>query len=249
MIKFFRKIRQKTLTENRFGKYLTYAIGEIILVVIGILIAIQLNTLKNKSDKRNEEITHLENILSDLKQDQTELIKIIERRKSKSESAKIMETFYHTKKVDNLKDYYSNWTNVLYWEAHNPSFITFKELINSGKLSSLSNEKIKQLLLQIDYNYNELFEVRKHMYDDYTEYLYRPFADIVDYENAILAWSEPNKNIELSREDIETALKSKRIKNGFTLASFNNSLLTGQLTEILTKVDSTIMLVEQEIKK
>ena len=87
------------------------------------------------------------------------------------------------------------------------------------------------------------------MYDDYTEYLYRPFADIIDYENAIIAWSKPNENIELSREDIEIALKSKRIKNGFTLASFNNNLLTEQLTEILTKVDSTIVLIEQEIKK
>ena len=236
------------LSEGKTRKYVKYAIGEIILVVIGILIAIQLNTFKNKGDKRNEEVTHLENILSDLKQDKTELIKIIERRKSKSKSAKIMESFYHTKKVDNLKNYYSNWTNVLYWEAHNPSFITFKELINSGKLSSLSNEKIKQLLLKIDYNYKELFVIRMHMYDDYTEYLYRPFADIVDYENALIAWSEPNKNIKLSIEDVETALKSKRIKNGFTLASFNNSLLTGQLTEILTKVDSTIVLVEQEIK-
>ena len=249
MIKFFRKIRQNLLSEGKTGKYFKYAIGEIILVVIGILIAIQLNTFKNNNDKRNEEITHLENILSDLKQDQTELIKIIERRKSKSESAKIMESYYHTKKVDNLNNYYSNWTNVLYWEAHNPSFITFKELINSGKLSSLSNEKIKQLLLQIDYNYNELFEVRKHMYDDYSEYLYSPFADIVDYENAIIAWSEPNKIIELSREDVEIALKNKRIKNGFTLASFNNNLLAGQLTEILTKIDSTIAIVEQEIKK
>jgi len=231
------------------GRYFKYAIGEIVLVVIGILIAIQLNSFKNNKDKRNEEITHLENILSDLKQDQTALIKIIERRKSKSESAKIMESYYHTKKVDNLNNYYSNWTNVLYWEAHNPSFITFKELINSGKLSSLSNEKIKQLLLQIDYNYNEIFEVRKHMYDDYSEYLYSPFADIVDYENAIIAWSEPNKIIELSREDVEIALKNKRIKNGFTLASFNNNLLAGQLTEILTKIDSTIAIVEQEIKK
>lgn len=43
MIKFFRKIRQKLLTENKFSKYLIYAIGEIILVVIGILIALQLN--------------------------------------------------------------------------------------------------------------------------------------------------------------------------------------------------------------
>jgi hypothetical protein len=43
MIKFFRQIRQQLLTENKLGKYLLYAIGEIILVVIGILIALQLN--------------------------------------------------------------------------------------------------------------------------------------------------------------------------------------------------------------
>jgi uncharacterized membrane protein YgaE (UPF0421/DUF939 family) len=63
--------------ENKTEKYFKYAIGEIILVVIGILIAIQLNTVKNKNDKRIEEVTHLENILSDLKQDKTELKKII----------------------------------------------------------------------------------------------------------------------------------------------------------------------------
>ena len=96
-----------------------------------------------------------------------------------------MESYYHINRVDNLSEYYSNWTNVLYWEAHNPSFITFKELINSGKLSSLSNESIKQLLLKVDYSYNELFELRKHMYDDYSDYLYKPFADIIDYENSI----------------------------------------------------------------
>ena len=51
MIKFFRKIRQKLLTENKFGRYLTYAIGEIILVVIGILIALSIN---NWNEKRKE---------------------------------------------------------------------------------------------------------------------------------------------------------------------------------------------------
>jgi len=52
MIKFFRHIRQKLLEENRFSKYLLYAIGEIILVVIGILIALQLNTWNEK--RQNE---------------------------------------------------------------------------------------------------------------------------------------------------------------------------------------------------
>ncbi len=53
MIKFFRKIRQKTLTESKFGKYLIYAIGEIILVVIGILIALSINN-QNESRKNQK---------------------------------------------------------------------------------------------------------------------------------------------------------------------------------------------------
>lgn len=50
MLKFFRKIRQKLLTENKFSKYLIYAFGEIVLVVIGILIALSINN-KNENKK------------------------------------------------------------------------------------------------------------------------------------------------------------------------------------------------------
>ena len=52
MIKFFRKIRQKLLSENRISKYLIYAIGEIFLVVIGILFALQINNW-NEENKTN----------------------------------------------------------------------------------------------------------------------------------------------------------------------------------------------------
>ncbi|MFX0558589.1 DUF6090 family protein [Maribacter sp. CXY002] len=55
MIKFFRKIRQKLLSENKFSKYLVYAIGEIVLVVIGILIALQINDWnEHRKDKATE---------------------------------------------------------------------------------------------------------------------------------------------------------------------------------------------------
>jgi hypothetical protein len=53
MIKFLRKIRQKLLTENKFSKYLLYAVGEILLVVIGILIALSIN---NWNDTRKDRI-------------------------------------------------------------------------------------------------------------------------------------------------------------------------------------------------
>lgn len=54
MIKFFRRIRQKLLSENKFSKYLIYAIGEIILVIIGILIALQINNQNEKRKSENE---------------------------------------------------------------------------------------------------------------------------------------------------------------------------------------------------
>jgi len=58
MIKFFRKIRQQLLTENKFTKYLLYAIGEIVLVVIGILIALQINN-NNQAKQREIEVREL----------------------------------------------------------------------------------------------------------------------------------------------------------------------------------------------
>jgi hypothetical protein len=62
MIKFFRKIRQNLLSEGKSGKYLKYAVGEIILVVIGILIAVQLNDFNEKKNSQNE----LDQLLIDL---------------------------------------------------------------------------------------------------------------------------------------------------------------------------------------
>lgn len=57
MIKFFRKIRQKLLVENKLSRYLVYALGEIVLVVIGILIALQIN---NWNQNRNNEAFEME---------------------------------------------------------------------------------------------------------------------------------------------------------------------------------------------
>ena len=74
MIKFFRKIRQQLLTDNKFSKYLIYAIGEIILVVIGILIALQINNWNEKIKFEKNVAT----ILEELKQDLVSDIKYLE---------------------------------------------------------------------------------------------------------------------------------------------------------------------------
>ena len=69
MIKFFRRIRQQLLTENKFSKYLLYAIGEIILVMVGILLALQVNNWNENRVLTKKEITNLKEIKKNLESD------------------------------------------------------------------------------------------------------------------------------------------------------------------------------------
>lgn len=73
MIKLFRKIRQKLLSESKFSKYLLYAIGEIILVVIGILIALQINTWNENNKRKKKEQVLLHELKDNLKSDLRDL--------------------------------------------------------------------------------------------------------------------------------------------------------------------------------
>ncbi len=73
MIKFFRRIRENLLSENSFSKYLTYAIGEIVLVVIGILIALQINNWNEQRKIDVLEVQTLKEIVSDLQDDLSSL--------------------------------------------------------------------------------------------------------------------------------------------------------------------------------
>lgn len=103
MIKFFRKIRQRLLTENKFSKYLIYAVGEIFLVVIGILIALSINNWNDRRKKTNLKANYIESLKSDLSadldyfkiqiaSDSTDLAKMLSFSKRLSNSATTMDT-------------------------------------------------------------------------------------------------------------------------------------------------------------
>src|SRR5210317_1401641 len=93
MIKFFRKIRQKLLMENKTSKYLKYAIGEIILVVIGILIALQINNWNTDRININRVKQYAKSLVQDLEND-IEMINVSQFQAEKS-----------FKKIDSLKSY------------------------------------------------------------------------------------------------------------------------------------------------
>ena len=69
MIKFFRNIRKNLISENKTAKYLKYALGEIILVMIGILLAMQINNWNENRLHKNEFNNILKTINQDLKRD------------------------------------------------------------------------------------------------------------------------------------------------------------------------------------
>src|SRR5210317_117065 len=69
MLRFFRQIRQRLLTDNKFSKYLLYAVGEILLVVIGILIALQVNSWNESKQEERLAREYLKSFKSDLIKD------------------------------------------------------------------------------------------------------------------------------------------------------------------------------------
>ncbi|WP_299107922.1 DUF6090 family protein [uncultured Winogradskyella sp.] len=140
MIKFFRKIRQKTLIENKFSKYLLYAIGEIILVVIGILIALSINNRNENRKLEEKRVIYYQQLIIDLKSDKAyakSLISTFEDYLKTYED--YTETFEEpslnaTKTLHNLRNV--KYTVVLMDFETN----TINTLINSGDISLLPQE-------------------------------------------------------------------------------------------------------------
>jgi hypothetical protein len=90
MIKFFRKIRYDLMEKNKTGKYLKYALGEIILVVIGILIALQINNWNEKHQAQNKMMNNFQNLIEDLESNKLQLLDLIQRRKEISNGAGLL---------------------------------------------------------------------------------------------------------------------------------------------------------------
>lgn len=147
MIKFFRKIRQRLLSESKFSRYLLYATGEIVLVVIGILLALQINTWNVEHGNRLQE----RQILKQLSIEYKENLNEIEAKNylRSGMMAAIDKIFYH---IDNGIGDYSldslhmqiNRTGTT--PTFNVSSGVTDELLSSGKLYLIQNADLKNHL-------------------------------------------------------------------------------------------------------
>ena len=145
MIKFFRHIRQRLLSENKFRKYLLYAIGEIVLVVIGILIALQINNWNENEKFRNTEQQYLFALKEEFSFNMVELKSIMNLNKLNSEnSIKILDYTGPENPQITDEQFGILLTRSLSRETRfDPNQGVLDEIINSGKLGIFSSKELK----------------------------------------------------------------------------------------------------------
>ncbi|WP_104736290.1 DUF6090 family protein [Hanstruepera ponticola] len=147
MIKFFRKIRQDLLSEGKTGKYLKYAIGEIVLVVIGILIALQINNWNESRKESNYEQKFLNELKSDFLYNKEELSSNIKQASDLANNGdSIIAILSLTKKdVDLIKVF--NHTKKLHgYSTFDPSNGALNNLMSSGNLNIIKNDSLRMQL-------------------------------------------------------------------------------------------------------
>tara|TARA_R100000353_G_C6491836_1_gene191928 strand:+ start:137 stop:907 length:771 start_codon:yes stop_codon:yes gene_type:complete len=255
MIKFFSKIRKNLLSENKFSKYLIYAIGEIILVVIGILIALQINNNNELNKQRAKEVQFLKNLKSDLIFEESELERYIGIRESIVNSAQIALEYFNGKPVENIQMFNYHIFNVGIWQEFQRNNNTFVELLNSGNLTLISNELIKNELLNLDLIHKQIISYREHLRNDMEHYFYDPWFRTVDLDPFAQSFvfyannGEFDTKIKLSREEIDRLINNKVFKNGFVVSVFTNSLIIDDYKKMKDLNKKVVDLISIEITK
>ena len=146
MIQFFRKIRQSFIKKNKFSKYLVYAIGEIMLVVIGILIALQINNWNENRILKQKTKGYIENLKSDLINDTLNIDQLINYGKSHTDQINGFKSFFKQPDISiNAKLDSSLKLNTPFYRYF-PVNQTFLDMQSSGNSPLLSEEQRRSFI-------------------------------------------------------------------------------------------------------
>jgi hypothetical protein len=210
MIKFFRKIRYDLMGKNKTGKYLKYAIGEILLVVIGILIALNVNNFNEKRKHKERVIEALKEIHRDLSEDILESNDVIKNYKREDSIINIL----MTKKMS-IEDYKSNnW----------PNYITAAATYYDLKINTNGFENLMANSDKIPKRYQRLIESLKKIYINDKNDLDDTFAFSKDNIGLYLSYLAQNMdwynelyyNFNLTEDAINYFLHDPYFKNHLT---------------------------------
>lgn len=242
MLKLFRNIRKKQLADSRFGKYLLYAIGEIILVVIGILIAISLNNSNQKKNEKKLVAYKLKQLRQEVYQDSLEIAHIIQFYDSRIEITQTLlkKMEQYEPRTDcgatlSLLREFEQLRNAVGKDG------TYNDMLNTGLFSKIEDEELKQDIIDyykhqsnfrdITWDYvkqfkdikndlikHQIFELRYHQDERKIRY-----QDYCDYVDSLFMGS--NKKLAFENYLYKGLETQKGIKNFYVF--INNHLIKG----------------------
>ena len=235
--------------ENKTGKYFKYAIGEIILVVIGILIALSINNWNELKKKRNEAQTFIKRLSEEvgqnievtnreilLEQDQ------VEKTKSLLEMFSLPQDKINSRAIDSL---------IFAIMSSNSIDIktgTLEEGLNTGQVSLLSNSDLKQKLYSLPAVFEEIKRLETLESEDINDNMVPYLYDNMNFKNMDNAFSEFSKTLWPSKfKTIENRrlLNSLKFENLVDNRFYNTNQSLENYKDLLTNLKSIEKLLDE----
>ncbi|MEB8327722.1 DUF6090 family protein [Flavobacteriaceae bacterium KMM 6897] len=243
MLKFFRKIRQRLLSENKFSKYLIYAIGEIVLVVIGILIALQINNNNNYKAQRSVEQEYLLSLQTEFESNLNKINNSIQENERRIEAIDNLLTLFDKNVLDTInKQAISQMFFPVLGSALNylPSKGVLSDIISSGKLNIILNTDLRQNLASFESSIDLL---NKQLNE---AYFYDESVRIFIFKEG----SVRNITTDIRYMDFEHGSISEKVNNKlmFESVEFENYLLALQMSARATNGPRLFRGIKAQIK-
>ena len=230
-------------------RYFKYAIGEIILVVIGILIALQINNWNEQRKLDKEEHYILKQLLNEFKADSVKLSRFILLTEDKISSQKAMLRILKTKNLENLtlSSIFFSGKAIPFYD-YSP---TFNELVSSGKLSIIKNDTIKNAINDF-INHNAMLETTLYpgLLQKKTDYMNHVFKYFDGEINGLL-WSSRDESL---FKDLKKDFKG--FANDLNSAYAINKMIAADSEvyfiykrNILTKLTLVISILRKELEQ
>jgi hypothetical protein len=160
MLRFFRHLRRQLLAKNRTGKYLLYALGEILLVVVGILIALQIDAWKEERENSRRERAFYQSILVDLESDRDKMDALVEFYQNRI--ANLTWLLRLVRNPDQPRDpvAFGKHTEPLYYNESAISYAAAYEATkNTGAFDRFSNKELLKELVEYYSNFKDIDDV------------------------------------------------------------------------------------------
>ena len=238
MIKFFRTIRQNLIMENKTSKYLKYAIGEIVLVVIGILIALSLNNWNEHRKENLKETKLVEQLLNDAREDSIFFESRISIQKLRDTLFDNFISLHDNKSVDSISNLNIHSEYIFFFRLAFQS-----NLINNNPTAYnlISDEPIKNKLREYikwhDYIVNSI-ELNNRICEQYGVELQ------IEYDEFIRQLPDSPKY-----RDYEFAYSDKEIISKFNVFKFYGTVYLEQCQEFLKVNNELIRMLELYLKE